>query len=192
MTRAHSLRAAAGNQGWPRIAATALAAMVAGCSGAAARVHLPARPSAARPTPVSTPASSATRQVIAAFTGYTIALGQADKSRNATLAGSLLRPYLVAGRINGLVEAMSSIWVKGEVFYGQDVLHISAVTVSGGQAFVHDCDDTSGMGLAYAATGQTVPGSTGVSRENLITRLDLVGGRWLVEFQLIEDLPCSA
>jgi len=180
---------------WLVVAVGSLAALLTGCSGGSGspvRIGLPSRPPAARATTVAAPATSVTSQVIAAFTGYTVALGEADKSRNAALARSLLRPYLAASRIDGLVQAMSSIWAQGELFYGQDVLHISSVYVTSGTAFVRDCDDTSGMGLEYAATGQPVPGSAGIPRENVVTRLDLVGGHWLVQFQLIEDVPCTA
>ncbi len=130
------------------------------------------------------------QQVVAALTGYTTALGRADKFRSKSAARRLLRPYLAASRIGGLVQAMSAIWSRGESFYGEDVVHVSSVTIDGGRAFVHDCDDTSGMGLMRAATGEIVPGSAGVPHANLVTRLDLVGGHWLVDFQLVEDVPC--
>jgi hypothetical protein len=103
----------------------------------------------------------------------------------------LLHPYLAASRIGGLVRAISAIWARGDRFYGTDVLHISSVRIKGRRAFVHDCDDTSGMGLDNSATGQLVPGSAGVRRDNLITRLDLVRGHWMIAFQLVEDAPCT-
>jgi hypothetical protein len=201
MRRTYTLRARPASRSWPGAAAIVLVAVLTACSGSPGPVRLPARPpaahaagglAAAHAAGVSTPATSVAAQVIGAFTAYTIALDEADKSRNAAVARSLLRPYLAASRIDGLVQAMSSIWSQGQLFYGQDVLHISSLSVSSGRAFVHDCDDTSGMGLEYAATGQAVPGSAGIARENVVTRLDLVGGRWLVQFQLIEDTPCAA
>jgi hypothetical protein len=141
----------------------------------------------------STPAAlSAQQQVIAVRTNYTAAIGEAEKSRSAIEARELLRPYLAADRIDGLVQTMASIWTKGEVFYGQDVLHIVRVTVTDTAAFVYDCDDTSSMGLKYAATGEVVPGSQGSPEMNLITRLDLTGGHWLVQFQVVVDQPCTA
>lgn len=176
--------------------AVLLSGSLTGCGGSPGRVRLPARPPARSPSApakaAATTSTSVKQQVIAAFTGYTIALGQADRSRNAAVARSLLRPYLAASRIDGLVQAMSSIWAQGKVFYGQDVLHITNVSIGSGEAFVHDCDDTSGMGLEYAATGGPVPGSAGIPQENVVTRLDLTAGRWLVQFQLIEDVPCTA
>ena len=172
-------------------AGLAVCLVLAACAVPATEVRLPARPpatlSAVTPPPVLTPR----QQVVAALTGYATALGQADRSRSRTVARGLLHPYLAENRIGGLVRAISAIWASGDRFYGTDVLHISSVRIEGRRAFVHDCDDTSGMGLDNARTGQMVPGSAGVRRDNLITRLDLVRGHWLVAFQLVEDAPCS-
>jgi hypothetical protein len=143
--------------------------------------------SAVTSPPVLTPR----QQVVAALTGYTAALGQADRSRSRSLARELMRPYLAASRIDGLVKAVSAIWARGDRFYGTDVVHVSTVSIEGRHAFVHDCDDTSSMGLENSMTDQTVPGSLGVPRANMVTRLDLVRGHWLVTFQLVEDVPCT-
>jgi hypothetical protein len=173
--------------------ATALALALAACAGAAAQVPLPiksaVRPAATFASPA--PAPVPRQQVLAALTGYAAALGQASKSVSTSVARKLLQPYLAASRIGGVVDAMSTIWARGETFYGVDVLHISSVTVDRRRAFVHDCDDTSSMGLVSSGTGQIVPGSSGVQHVNLITRLDLVRGHWLVKFQLIQDVPCA-
>jgi hypothetical protein len=173
------------------MAAAWLVPALAGCAGATAQVHLPAKP-AGTSAPVIAPATLTPRQqVVAALGGYVTALGQADKSGNTTAARRLLRPYLAPGRISGVVQAMSAIWAKGENFYGAAVLHVSSVTIAAGRAFVHDCDDTSSMGLLNVATGQIVPGSAGLPRENVVTRLDLVEGHWLVQFQLVEEVRCT-
>jgi hypothetical protein len=177
------------------VAAGALApvlVVLAGCGGTAASVPLPAKPRAdTSAVPSAAAASSPRQQVIAALVGYTAALSEADKSRNAATARRVLQPYLAPSRIAGVVETMSGIWANGEVFFGQDVLHVLSVTISGSSAFVHDCDDTSGMGLDAQATGQLVPGSAGSPELNVVTHLALVGGRWLVQFQLVEDVPCT-
>jgi hypothetical protein len=173
------------------VAACALPAMAA-CAGEPARVELPAKPAAATPAALSRPAPATPRQqVLAALTGYTAALRRAEQSRSDIAARRLLRPHVVASRIGGLVEAVSSIWAKGDRFYGQDVLHVLGVRVDGDRAFVHDCDDTSAMGLESAATGQILPGTAGVQHANLVTRLDQVAGHWLVESQVPEDVPCA-
>lgn len=173
--------------------AAAIAPALAACNGTAAPVLLPPRSPSETPAVSRTPAAlSAQQEVIAARTEYTVAIDEAEKSQSATEARELLRPYLAAGRIDGLVQTMTNIWTQGEVFSGQDVLHILRVTVTDTAAFVYDCDDTSGMGLKYAATGEVVPGSEGSPDMNLITRLDLVGGHWLVQFQVVVDQPCAA
>ena len=167
-------------------AAAALTPMLAGCAGAAAPVRLPAGPAPASRAATGTTATvSPQGQVIAALAGYTAALSTADKSQSAPAARRLLQPYLAASRIDGVVQTMSSIWAKGEIFFGQDDLHTLSVTITGQSAFVHDCDDTSAMGLAYQATGQVVAGSAGIAELNVVTHLDLAGGRWLVQFQEI-------
>lgn len=176
------------------------ACVVSACGGAAAQVDLPAKPAAAGTTGSSAAGSAAAgltapetprQQVLAALTGYTAAVRQAEESQSAVAARRLLRPYLAASRIGGLVQAVSAIWASGDIFYGTDELHVVSVRFDGRQAFAHDCDDTAGMGLADAATGQAVPGSAGVQHANLVTRLDEVAGHWKVESQLPEDLPCA-
>lgn len=175
--------------------AACLVPALAACSGAAAQVQLPARAanaSAQRPAAVSKQQAVAPRQlVVGALTAYTGALSQADKSGSEAEARRLLQPYLAADRVNGLVRAVDAIWTRGDRFYGQDVLHVLSVRINGSHAFVHDCDDTSGMGLQRVTTGETVPGSTGVTHANIVTSLKLVKGHWLVQFQLPEDVPCA-
>ena len=75
--------------------------------------------------------------------------------------------------------------------YGSVVQHIIGVRVQGTKAWVHDCDNTSDSGLANGRTGQVVPGSLGTADDNLVTRLNLVDGHWMVWVQTIEDLPCK-
>jgi hypothetical protein len=167
------------------------AVLLAACSGAAATVHLPTKSAAGAAPVVKQPTLSPRQQVVAAFSGYVLALGEAEKSGSSPTARQLLSPYLAAGRIGGIVQTIAAIWAKDEGFYGVDVVHVLSVQIDGLHAFVHDCDDTSGMGLDKLTTGQPVSGSAGVPRENVITRLDRVRGHWLVEFQIIEDVPCA-
>jgi hypothetical protein len=177
----------------PAIVTACAVPVLVGCSGVAAKVELPPKPSTATEVRSSEPVAATPRQqVLAALTGYTAALGRAEQSRSGAVARRLLRPYLAASRVGGLVEAITVIWARGETFYGEDVLHILSVRIDGRRAFVHSCDDTSGMGLEDTATGQAVPGSAGVQHANLVTRLGHVAGRWLVESQLPEDVPCAA
>jgi hypothetical protein len=181
----------------PALLVACLAPVLAACSSAASRVQLPATaaaPVSAEPVsaaPGPPPALTARQRVIAALVGYTAALGQAEQSRSSAAARRLLHPYLAANRIGGLVRAISTIWASGEAFYGQDVLHVLTVRIEGRRALVHECDNTSGMGLENAVSGRAVPGSSGVAHDNLVTRLELARGQWLVESQLPEDVPCA-
>ena len=174
------------------MAAACTVPVLAACSREPAQVGLPSRPVAAAPAGPDAQVSATPRQqVLAALTGYTATLGRAEQSRSVTVARRLLRPYLAGSRIDGLVAAVSAIWARGDRFYGDDVLHIIGVRIEGRRAYVHDCDDTSGMGIENAATGQALPGSAGVRDANLVTRLDQVAGHWLVESQLPENVPCA-
>jgi hypothetical protein len=184
------------SQGWPAqlVGCLAFAVMLApaGCSSVVGQVQLPPITPAANPAATQRPSATPRQQALAAFAGYTAALHAADLSGNAARARQLLQPYLAAGRIPGVVQTERSIWAKDERFYGQAVLHVLSVRVDGRHAFVHDCDNTSAMGLQSAATGLPVPGSAGIPDDNVVTRLDLIHGHWLVAFQLIEDVPCAA
>lgn len=176
---------------------TGLAMMCVGCTAPLAPVRLPLRdiptPASIRASAAETPSPviPARHQVLAALAGYTTALKQAEESRNGAIARELLRPYLAADRVDSLVRAMTAIWARGESFGGQDIRHVSNVTLVGRHAFVHDCDDTSGMALVDIVTGEIIPGSSGTPRANVVTRLEMTGGHWLVQFQLIEDVPCA-
>jgi len=175
------------------VAAVSAMPLLVACSGVASRVALPAKSAARIPAPLSGPVSGTPRQqVAAALAGYTDALSRAEQSRSDVLARALLRPYLAASRIRGMVDAIRAIWSRGDGFYGTDVLHILTVRIDGRRAFVHECDNTSGMGLTSESSGQVVPGSAGVEHANLITRLDLVARHWVVESQLPEDVPCAS
>jgi hypothetical protein len=165
---------------------------LAGCGDIATSVRLPPKPAPTHAAVASKPRPlSARQQVLAAFTGYNEALRTAGNSRNPAEVTRLMRPYLPAGTISNLIKFDRSIWAKGELFYGHIVRHILTVSIDGRHAFVHDCDNTSEAGLEDARTGQVVPGSLGVRDDNVITRLNRVGGRWLVGIQTIEDVPCT-
>jgi hypothetical protein len=207
MTRTRSRQNAYGTRGRSRqspvrlaaltLAAAGLTTASSGCARPLAPVRFQSRAVAA-PAAVGVSAAKSTptvnapqQQVLAALAAYTTALGEAEDSMSGAVARESLRPHLAADRVQGLVRAMTAIWAHGESFDGHDIRHVSSVTVVGHHAFVHDCDDTSGMALVDISTGQIVPGSTGRSRANLVTCLDLVAGHWLVQFQLLEDVPCT-
>lgn len=181
--------------GWLAVVATCVAPLLVGCAAADPAVHLPAR---ARMPPAKAAAASVQRplsrrqQVIAAYTGYTTAMSAAFNSRSPDQVRQLLRPYLDPATVRNAIRAFSQAWVKDEVSYGQVRQHIIGVRIQGTAAWVHDCDNTSESGLEYASTDQIVQGSLGVPDDNLVTRLNLVHGHWVVWVQTIEDVPCAA
>jgi hypothetical protein len=170
-----------------------LAPFLAACAGAAAQVNLPAKTqatAAAAPAPV--PARLTPRQqVVAAFTGYTTAMTAAFDSRSQAEVRRLLSPYLSAATIANAVRAFGQAWRQNEVSFGQPERHIIGIRIQGAAAWVHDCDNTSKSGLEYAGTGQIVPGSLGTADDNLLTRLDRVGGHWVIGVQTVEEVPCT-
>jgi len=169
-----------------------LAPLLAACAGAAAQVRLPAKTEATAAAAPAAPQRLTPRQeVIAAFTGYTTAMAAAFDSRSPAEVRQLLSPYLNAATIANAVHAFSQAWQQNEVSFGQPEQHIIGVRIEGTAAWVHDCDNTSKSGLQYAGTGQIVPGSLGTVDDNLMTRLDLVDGHWVIGVQTVEEVPCT-
>jgi len=173
------------------VAACSVPALTA-CAGAAAQVQLPARAPAQKAAAASKQRPLTRRQqVVTAYTGYTAAMAAAFDSRSPARVAGLLSPYLGAATVANATRAFRQAWAKDEIGYGQVVRHIIGVRIAATAAWVHDCDNTSASGLEYARTGQIVPGSLGLPDQNLVTRLNLVGGHWVVFVQTIEDLPCK-
>ena len=173
--------------------ATGMAAMmlaVSGCGGQApvALPHKSAPP--AVPAAVTDPALTVRQQVIAAYTGYWQALGQALDTRNVARARAILAQYVPGSGIGSLISSFEADWAQGEIQYGSPVPHIMSVQVTGGHAAVHDCADFSNAGVQDATTGQVV-GSLGSPHVNLISTLVLTHGRWLVSNQLPVELSCA-
>jgi hypothetical protein len=163
---------------------------VAGCGGQAS-VALPHRSAApAVPAVVTDPPLTVRQQVIAAYTGYWQALGQAVDTQNAQRARAILAQYVPAASIPSLISSFEADWAQGEIQYGSPVPHIMGVRIAGGQAAVHDCADLSNAGVQDARTGQVV-GSLGNPHVNLISTLVLTRGRWLVSNQVPVELSCA-
>lgn len=169
-----------------------LVPLLAACAGAAAQVHLPAKVAATTSAPPAPLPLTPRQQVASAFTGYTVAMTAAFDSRSPAQVRQLLSPYLDGATISNAIQAFSRAWNLKEISYGHAVQHIIGIKIQGSTAWVHDCDDTSNSGLAYAGTGQVVPGTLGSPDDNLVTRLNLVSGHWQVGVQTIEDVPCKA
>jgi hypothetical protein len=165
---------------------------LAGCGQIATSVRLPHKTAPTHPAVASKPRPPSQRQrVLAAFTGYHTALRKAANSRSAAEVRLLMHPYINSPTIANLITFDRSLWSKHEIFFGQVVYHVLAVTIDGDHAFVHDCDNTSGSGLENDMTGKLIPGSLGVKDQNIITRLNRVHGQWLIGLQTIEDVPCK-
>lgn len=169
-----------------------LTPLLAACGGAAAQVQLPAKVAATTSAPPAVRPLTPRQQVAVAFSGYTAAMTAAFDSRSPAQVRQLLTPYLDKATISNAIRAFSQAWGRSEVSYGHAEHHILGVRIRGTAAWVHDCDDTSGSGLAYSGTGQVVPGTLGTPDENLVTRLNLVNGHWLIGVQTVEDVPCRA
>jgi hypothetical protein len=178
---------------WPAVMVACLAPLLAACAATAPLVHLPAKPKQheARAAAATFQPPSPRQQVIAAYLGYTTAMTDAFNSRSPAQVRQLLAPYLDAATVHNAIRAFSQAWAKGEVTYGQVERHIIGVSIEGTAAWVHDCDNTSNSGLAYASTDQIVPGSLGIPHDNLVTKLNLVRGHWVVYVQTIEDVSCT-
>lgn len=169
---------------------TGMALAITGCGGQAAvalphKTALPTVPAAAASQPVST-----RQQVVAAYTGYWQALGEALDARNAARARAILAPYAAPAVVSSTISGYQSLWAQNEIQYGAPVLHILNVQVSGASAAVHDCADFSHAGLQDAATGQVV-GSLGSAHVNMISTLVLTSGRWLLSAQTPVVAACQ-
>jgi hypothetical protein len=164
---------------------------VAACGGQAP-VALPHK--AALPAvPAASPASqilTANDQVVAAYTGYWQALGQALDARSSTRAQAILAPYASPSLISSIVSGDQSLWARNEIQYGAPVPHILGVEVTGTSASVHDCADFSHAGLQDAATGQVV-GSLGSAHVNMTSTMVLTNGRWLLSDQVPVEATCE-
>jgi hypothetical protein len=169
----------------------ALTLAVTGCGGQQSPVALPHKSAgpAAVPAELADPSLSPRQQVVAAYTGYWQALGQALDTRNAGRARAILALYAAPASIPSLISGFETDWARGEIQYGGPVSHILSVQMTSGRAAVHDCADFSRAGVQSARTGQVI-GSLGNSRVNMISTLVRAHGRWLVSNQVPVVSPC--
>jgi hypothetical protein len=164
---------------------------VTGCGGQQSPVALPHKSagSADAPAELADPSLSPQQQVLAAYTGYWLALGQALDTRNAGRARTILARYATPASIPSLINGFQTDWARDEIQYGGPVPHILGVQITSGHAAVHDCADFSRAGVQSARTGQVI-GSLGNSRVNMISTLVRTRGRWLVSSQVPVVSPC--
>jgi hypothetical protein len=173
------------------VAVVALA--LAACAGPLKPVALPHKsplPSLPAPSPSPTE-SSAQQQVMDTMVNFNAAELKAEMSKDADQVRTILSPYLPADAVTKTVTLLTSIWSKGEIFYGDYVSHVLRVTVDGTTAIAYDCDDNSNSGLKYAASGKIVPGSQGVADLNVDTHMSLEGHHWMIVVQNLVDKPCE-
>ncbi len=171
--------------------AAGLAATAAGCGSSPAKVTLPSKPPRVRVAAAPPAKPSARQRVIAAYQGYWRATSAAVDSRSPARARAILADYIPASAIPGLVRGLRTLWQRDETSYGSPVLHIMSVAVwPDGTAAVHDCGDLAHAGLADRRTGQIV-GGLGQSHDNLITKLVLERGRWLVAGEIPVVQACA-
>jgi hypothetical protein len=165
---------------------------VTGCGGQPSTVALPHKSAgpAALPAELADPSLSPRQQVVAAYTGYWQALGQALDTQNAARARAILALYAAPASIPSLISGFETDWARGEIQYGGPVSHILNVQMTSGHAAVHDCADFSHAGVQSARTGQVI-GSLGNSRVNMISTLVRSRGRWLVSNQVPVVSPCD-
>lgn len=169
-----------------------LASAVAGCGGQQA-VPLPHKAATQQDAPAAAASQAPLtprQQVVAAYTGYWLALGQALDTRSAPQARAILARHVPPASIPSLVSGFETDWARGEIQYGGPVPHIQSVQIAGSHAAVHDCADFSHAGLQDASTGQVI-GSLGSPRVNMISTLVRSHGRWLVSNQVPVVAPCA-
>jgi hypothetical protein len=166
---------------------------IAGCGGQAP-VALPQKsatgPAGSPVVAATNPPMTTSQRVVAAYTGYWQALGQALDTRNAAGARAVLAQYTTAASIPALISGFKTDWAHGEIQYGSPVPHILSVRVTGDHATVHDCADFSNAGVQSASTGQVI-GGLGSPRVNMISTLVRTHGRWLVSNQVPVVSTCS-
>jgi hypothetical protein len=165
--------------------------LAAGCSASPASVALPKRASPRTAVGSAAPRLTPRQQVIAAYTGYTQALPEAESTQSAAQVRSLMAPYLSAGAIAALLRTFRAAWQKHEVSYGSPVTHVIRVTITGDRAVVDDCANDSHSGLENASTGRAITATLGPSRVNLVTKLTRVRGSWLIGLQNVLLVPCT-
>ena len=163
---------------------------VAGCGGQTSVALPPKTAAPAAPAAVTRPPQTVRQQVIAAYTGYWQALGQALDTQNAGRARAILAQYVPRASIPSLISSFESDWARGEIQYGSPVPHILSVQITGGHAAVHDCADFSSAGVQDARTGQLV-GSLGDPHVNMISTLERTHGSWLISNQVPVVLTCA-
>jgi hypothetical protein len=144
------------------------------------------------PAQAPSPLPSTTREAVEhAYRQYWSALAEATKlsSDEARVRlGLYATPAFIERRVRGIERLRS----RSRETWGQPVVHVFAVEVSGKNATVVDCLDGSRTGQADARTHQPIPGTEGGERVHLRARLEQgTDSRWRVSALAYQDNPCT-
>lgn len=128
----------------------------------------------------------------AAYSGYWTASKKAGISP-ADQAAAILAPYSTPELIAKQVEELKAVQAKHQEPWGDVVIHLYSVQVTGATAAVGDCQDDSGAGLADSRTHQLIPGTRGGTQPvNLSATLHRgADGRWRVASVQPVGATCS-
>lgn len=192
--------------GGPAVAVVMVAALAlatAGCSSskrhtASPTISIQHTPGLGAPSdggsssPLPSPTGTSDRdQVAAAYYGYWDA---SKRAGSATLdqARQILAPYSTPELIAKQIEALQPVQAKHQEPWGNVVIHIYSVQVSGASAKLGDCQDDSGAGLADSRTHQLIPGTRGGAQLNVAATLQHGSdGHWRVASVQTVGTSCS-
>ena len=171
---------------------TTLVLVATGCGHSAPPVALPS------PTPspgsYSASASPATPRdaVIAAYTAFFPAVGQALQSPPERVR-TILENNASGGYLDFEIRQLMDHQARHLEPWGRAVIHVTKVELHSDTAKVHDCQDASHAGLAEARTHRLISQSRGNAHRNLIADLTLGSdGRWRLTDLKQYSAPCHA
>ena len=152
--------------------------LLAGCtaSGSGASTSPPATTSGLT-TPSQSPTPTPESVVLATYSAFWKALPQASYMTGAPREAVLTR-YLVNPALSKVSGTLAAADAFHRAVYGQVVLRPLAVSVTGTQAEVKDCQDTSDSGIVDLKTGNKV--TVGIPRALVITTLVYAGDSWRI------------
>lgn len=153
----------------------------------------PSTTSSGSGSPAPSPTGTSDRdQVSAAYNGYWAASKKAGLSP-IDQAAAILAPYSTPELIAIQVKELKDVQAKHQEPWGDVVIHLYSVQVTGATASLGDCQDDSGAGLADSRTHQLIPGARGGTQPvNLSVTLHRgADGRWRVASVQPVGATCS-
>ena len=156
-----------------------------GCSNGDEAAALPSSTKSATPLPSATSNEAAAKN---AYTSFIAVLDRADSlpesSRKQQLSALMIEPQL--SRVLKRVEELQS---KNLTSYGKVAVHITSVKVTGNDATLRDCQDSSNAGIMNKHTRKKI--NRGVKKGN--TKAYLVkgtDGQWRVSKYVVYGEGC--